>query len=80
LRRTTHFRGKGLMPELLTAAVNRAAGHGARIVEAYPVEPGSKSPSAALYTGIVPVFQRAGFVEVCRRSKRQPVMRKTVGR
>jgi GNAT superfamily N-acetyltransferase len=75
-----HFRGKGLMLELLRAAVNWAAGHGARIVEAYPVEPGSKSPSAALYTGIVPVFQRAGFVEVCRRSERQPIMRKAIGR
>ena len=74
-----HFRGKGLMPELLTAAVSWAAKHGARIVEAYPVEPGSKSPNPALYTGVVPVFQRAGFVEVCRRSKRQPIMRKKVG-
>jgi GNAT superfamily N-acetyltransferase len=74
-----HFRGRGLMPELLTAAVNRAARQGARIVEAYPVEPGEKSPSSAIYTGLVPVFQRAGFVEVCRRSKRQPIMRKTVG-
>jgi GNAT superfamily N-acetyltransferase len=75
-----HFRGKGLMLELLTAAVNWAAEHGARIIEAYPVEPGDKSPGTALYTGVVPIFQRAGFVEVCRRSKRQPIMRKAVGR
>jgi GNAT superfamily N-acetyltransferase len=73
-----HFRGKGLMPELLAAAVNWAAGHGARIVEAYPVEPRHNSASSALYTGVVPVFQRAGFVEVRRRSKRQPIMRKTI--
>jgi GNAT superfamily N-acetyltransferase len=72
------FRGKGLMPELLTAAINWAAGHGARIVEAYPVEPRNNSASSALYTGTVPIFLRAGFVEVCRRSKRQPIMRKTV--
>jgi GNAT superfamily N-acetyltransferase len=73
-----HFRRKGLMPELLTAAVNWAAGHGARIVEAYPIEPRNHSSSSALYTGVVPVFRRAGFVEVCRRSKRQPIMRKTI--
>jgi GNAT superfamily N-acetyltransferase len=71
-------RRKGLLPELLTAAVNWAAKHGARIVEAYPVEPGDRSPSSGLYTGVVPVFLRAGFVEVCRRSKRQPIMRKTL--
>jgi len=73
-----NFRGKGLMPELLTAAVNWAAQHGARIVEAYPVEPTEHSPSSGLYTGVVPVFARAGFVEVCRRSNRQPIMRKTL--
>jgi hypothetical protein len=68
------------MLELLTAVVNWAAERGARIVEAYPVEPGDKSPGTALYTDVVPVFQRAGFVEVCRRSKRQPIMRKAIGR
>jgi GNAT superfamily N-acetyltransferase len=75
-----HFRGKGLMPGLLTAAVDWAASHGARTVEAYPVEPGNKSAGSALYTGVVPVFRRAGFLEVCRRSKRQPIMRKTLAR
>ncbi len=73
-----HFRGKGLMPELLAAAVNWAGRHGARIVEAYPIEPRNKSASSALYTGVVPVFRKAGFVEVCRRSARQPIMRKTI--
>ena len=73
-----HFRGKGLMTELLTAAISWAGGHGARIAEAYPVEPRDNSASSALYTGVVPVFLRAGFVEVCRRSKRQPIMRKTI--
>ena len=73
-----YFRGRGLMSELLAAATDWAGGHGARIVEAYPVEPKNNLSNSILYTGIVPVFRRAGFVEVCRRSKRQPIMRKTI--
>lgn len=73
-----HFRGRGLMPELLAAAINWAGRHGARIIEAYPIEPKDNLKNSTFYTGVVPVFQRAGFVEVCRRSKRRPIMRKTI--
>jgi GNAT superfamily N-acetyltransferase len=73
------FRGRGLMRDLLTAAINWAGRHGARIVEAYPVESGSKLPDSSIYTGAVPVFRAAGFVEVLRRSERRPIMRKTIG-
>jgi len=66
------------MSELLAAAINWADRHGALIVEAYPIEPRNNLNNSTFYTGIVPVFQRAGFVEVCRRSKRQPIMRKTI--
>jgi len=72
------FRGKGFMSKLLAAAVNWAAEHGARITEAYPVEPRDGLANSTLYTGVVPVFRRVGFVEVCRRSKRQPIMRKII--
>jgi len=73
-----HFRGRGLMPELLAAAINWAGRHGAPIVEAYPIEPKNNLNNSTFYTGVVPVFRRAGFVEVCRRSKRRPIMRKTI--
>lgn len=73
-----NFRGRGLMPELLAAAINWAGRHGARIIEAYPIEPKDNLKNSTFYTGVVPVFQRAGFVEVCRRSKRRPIMRKTI--
>lgn len=73
------FRGRGLMRDLLTAAINWAGRHGARIVEAYPVESGSKLPDSSIYTGAVPAFRAAGFVEVLRRSERRPIMRKTIG-
>lgn len=74
-----HFRGRGLMRDLLTAAINWAGRHGARIVEAYPLESKSKLHDSSIYTGVVPVFYEAGFVEVLRRSERQPIMRKTIG-
>lgn len=73
-----HFRGRGLMRDLLTAAINWAGRHGARIVEAYPLEPKSNLHDSSIYT-VVPVFREAGFVEVLRRSERQPIMRKTIG-
>ena len=73
-----HFRGRGLMPKLLAAAINWAGRHGARIIEAYPIEPKDNLKNSTFYTGVVPVFQRAGFVEVCRRSQRRPIMRKTI--
>lgn len=75
-----HLRGRGLMPELLAAAIDWAGRHGARIVEAYPMEPKDNPNNSTFYIGVVPVFQRAGFVEVCRRSKRQPIMRRTIDR
>ena len=73
-----HFRGRGLMRDLLTAAINWAGRHGARIVEAYPLEPKSNLHDSSIYT-VMPVFREAGFVEVLRRSERQPIMRKTIG-
>ena len=68
------YRGSGLMASLLAAARDYAVDSGASIVEAYPKEPeGLSTPMA--YMGVVPAFAKAGFVEVARRSKRQPVMR-----
>lgn len=72
------FRGRGLMRDLLTAAINWAGKHRVRIVEAYPVETESKLPAWSIYTGVVPVFRATGFVEVLRRSEKRPIMRKTM--
>lgn len=64
------------MVKLLQAAVEYAEKNGARIVEGYPVEP-KESGLASFdgYTGVASAFLRAGFVEVLRRSERQPIMR-----
>src|SRR4029453_13656025 len=56
-------RPRGRAPRLRGAAVAHARGQGAQVVEAYPIDvenPGSKS-SAELYTGTLPLFERAGL-------------------
>ena len=68
------FRGSRLMSALLAAARDYAVHHGAKIVEAYPREPGDLGPPQA-YMGVVPAFAKAGFAEVARRSPKQPIMR-----
>jgi GNAT superfamily N-acetyltransferase len=75
------WRNRGLMGHLLQAAVDFAASRGATVVEGYPVDPaGSANPPAdtAAYCGLLPTFQKAGFVEILRRHERRPIVRKRV--
>lgn len=69
-------RGAGLNARLLDAAVAFARDCGARVVEAYPVEPalGRKKSSNDLYHGVVSTFLSAGFREVARPSPDRPIM------
>jgi GNAT superfamily N-acetyltransferase len=67
------FRGKGLTKRIIEAAVQHAAKHGAKVVEAYPVEPGSPSYR---FMGYLPTFSAAGFHEVGRAGIRRRVMRR----
>jgi GNAT superfamily N-acetyltransferase len=70
------FRGQGLTTVLLHAAVDYATRQGARIIEAYPIEPkAARTADVFVYTGLVSSFRRAGFVEVLRRSETRPIMR-----
>ncbi|MGH8861499.1 MAG: GNAT family N-acetyltransferase [Jatrophihabitantaceae bacterium] len=70
------FRRQGRSGQLLDGAVDLAHRHGARIVEAYPVDVGVRSPSnAELYHGPFHLFRRAGFSEVARPKPDRPVMR-----
>ena len=61
------FRGQGLNAKLLDAAVAFAREHGARVLEAYPVDPAAtKKRTNDLYHGVVSTFRDAGFLEVAR--------------
>lgn len=76
------YRGRGLMTELIRGAVAYATAQGAPIVEAYPVDTrgGTVPGSTQGYMGLISAFRRAGFVEVARRTPRQPVMRYMIKR
>lgn len=65
-------RGKGVLTGLVAAAREYALSRGARIVEAYPREPGRRISSELAYMGLAPVFEEAGFVEVLRRAAGPP--------
>lgn len=60
-------RGAGVMSRLLAAAVHHARANGASVIEAYPVDTSVTTRSSnELYTGILSVFEAAGFREVAR--------------
>jgi len=61
-------RNQGLNAKLLDAAIDYARTSGARVIEAYPLDPdaGKKIPSNDLFHGVLSTFQEAGFREVSR--------------
>lgn len=70
-------RGKGISEALLEAAVEYARTKGATLVEAYPVD--KKEKVWTSWFGTKPMYDRAGFKEVARRTETRPVMRKGIG-
>ena len=71
------FRRQGVSVELLVTAAEFAKSNGAAILEGYPTDPNSsKQPDAFVWTGIHTAYLKSGFVEVERRSKSRPIMRK----
>jgi len=71
-------RGKGLAAQMLGAAVDYARSCGARLVEAYPVEPEGRADPGSMFFGAKSMYDRAGFREVARRRPTRPVIRKVV--
>ena len=69
-------RGTGLTRRLVEAAAAHARAHGARVVEAYPVDYRREVGDAFVYTGAVSTFRALGFEEVARRSPTRPIVRK----
>ena len=72
-------RRHGLSAVLLDGAVDLARRHGARTIEAYPIDLAVRTPSSSeLYHGAFHVFLRAGFVEVARPKPDRPTVRLTL--
>jgi GNAT superfamily N-acetyltransferase len=70
------YRRQGLTVGLLEAAVKHARSHGASIVEGYPHDLGETTlPAPFVWTGLLPIFRKAGFKEVGRRSPKRPIVR-----
>ncbi|MET4159601.1 GNAT superfamily N-acetyltransferase [Agromyces sp. PvR057] len=69
-------RRRGVGGVLAEAAVAYAREHGARVVEAYGVDPAARAkvPAADLFPGTVSMFERAGFREVARPTPARAVM------
>jgi GNAT superfamily N-acetyltransferase len=67
------LRRTGIAKRLLHAALRHAREHGAKLVEAYPVE--ADSPSYR-HMGFVSMFEEAGFREIGREGTRRHVMQR----
>lgn len=67
-----HVRRQGITLGLLRAAVDYARSHGAKVIEGYPVEPGSRLYT---YMGSPSTFRRAGFRDVTPAGQARQVMR-----
>lgn len=78
------FRNKGIISQLLNAAVNYASQQGAQVIEGYPVDlqtrklAGQTLTNCSGYMGIASTFRAAGFVKVADASETQLIMRYTV--
>lgn len=70
----TGYRRRGVSRALAAGAVEHARRHGARALEAYPIDPDG-AISEELHVGTHSIFAGAGLTEVSRPSKRRHVMR-----
>jgi GNAT superfamily N-acetyltransferase len=80
-------RGQGVARRLLHAGIDYAREHGARLLEAYPVDvdPGERLPSSDAYRGTLAMFEEAGFRVVARRTRPgtnapRPIVRRVIRR
>src|SRR5918995_3902253 len=71
-------RGKGSARRMLRAAVDHARAHGARLVEAYPVDAQEQKHPDEMFFGAKSMYDRAGFREVARRRPTRPVVRRAL--
>jgi hypothetical protein len=71
--------GLGVAKQLVHAGVEHAAFHGARVVEAYPIDTERRRARAnELFVGTVNLFHGQGFVETARPLNARVVMTRTL--
>ncbi len=68
-------RGRGLTHRMVEAGLAFAAGNGARLVEACPMDQAGNSKSIGLFVGSSRVFEKAGFSRRVERKAGRPLMR-----
>lgn len=74
-------RRAGVTSTLLEAAIEFVRANGARVLEAYPVRTdGARMSSASGYTGILSVFERAGFEVVSETTSNASGLPRVVAR
>lgn len=71
-------RGRGVMTTLIDAAGKYARSNRAKLLEAYPIEPGKRLSNGTVFTGVASAFQRAGYQTVARPGARHRIVRKDV--
>ena len=71
-------RGQHLAEAMLDGAIDYARSHGARLVEAYPVDGRGRIADDSMWFGAKSMYDRAGFVEVARRKPTRPMVRKAL--
>jgi GNAT superfamily N-acetyltransferase len=72
-------RRTGLCGRLIEAAAAYARRNGARLLEAYPVDPDHPTVRGdQAFTGLLPTFLKAGFRVAARRSARRVIVRRAL--
>lgn len=69
------FRHRGVATALLGGAIAFASRHGARVLEAYPVDKAERGRDDWMWHGAMSMYEKAGFREVARRRPTRPVVR-----
>lgn len=69
------YRGQGVAHALLRAAIAYARKHGAKLLEAYPVDKPGVSSDDSMWFGAKSMYDSAGFEEVARRRPFRPIVR-----
>jgi GNAT superfamily N-acetyltransferase len=69
-------REKGLIQRLLRGAIDYVQSQGGKVIEAYPtIQKGDRLPPVSIFMGSPSMFEKAGFIECARPSKRKIIMR-----